>query len=188
MNLEVWIVTYIKLNNDDYKGYEYKELVVDKSKLSLYIDGFEKFGWYLEDNQEKLVESNTSGKTLVKFKRDKKILNRAELTRLQRNFEDCMKQIESLEASKSSLATALSIFIGIFGMLVLAVSIMIAVNNSNLMILAVVLSVPGFLAVVMAHYTYKKIVIYKTSKIDPLIQKKVEEIYGLIKKATDLLD
>ena len=61
----------IQLTNDDYKGYEYKELVVDKSKLSLYIDGFEKFGWYLEDNQEKLVESNTSGKTLVKFKRDK---------------------------------------------------------------------------------------------------------------------
>ncbi|WP_027438857.1 hypothetical protein [Lachnospira multipara] len=181
-------MTYIKIGRDSYIGYEYKELVVDKSKLSMYIDGMEKFGWVLDDNQVKLVESNTAGKTVVKLKRDRKILNRAELTRLQRNFEDCMKQIESLESSKTSLATAVSLFTGILGCLILAGATMLAVNNSKFMVLAVILSVPGFLGIVMANYIFKRIVQIKTQKINPLIQKKMDEIYEITSKGKNLLE
>ena len=41
----------------------------------------------------------------LRLKRDRKIVNKTELTRLQRNFEACVREIQSLENSKTSKAT-----------------------------------------------------------------------------------
>lgn len=40
----------------------------------------------------------------LKFKRNRKICNKAELTRLQRNFDACIAEIQSLKTSKRIMA------------------------------------------------------------------------------------
>ena len=39
-------------NNRDseFLGYEYKELSVEQSRVSMYLDGYKNFGWIADDN------------------------------------------------------------------------------------------------------------------------------------------
>ncbi|MDE5931565.1 MAG: hypothetical protein K2H40_03645, partial [Lachnospiraceae bacterium] len=77
----------------NYIGYEYKEITADNSMVALLLDGYENFGWEVN---ESLAESDMRGKpgggskTILHLKRDRKIVNKMELTRLQRNFEACI--------------------------------------------------------------------------------------------------
>lgn len=44
--------------------------------------------------------SNLAGQSRISLKRDKKIGNKMELTRLQQHFESCVKDVKGLEAAK----------------------------------------------------------------------------------------
>ncbi len=84
----------------NFVGYEYKEIIAESSRVLFLLDGYECFGWELE---ERLTENRESKNPLIRkkavlhLKRNRKIINKVELTRLQRNFEACMKEIETLE-------------------------------------------------------------------------------------------
>ena len=47
------------------------------------IDGYKNFGWKLDENRKQLTEKE---KSIIYLKRDRRIINKAELTRLQRHF------------------------------------------------------------------------------------------------------
>jgi hypothetical protein len=83
------------INNKNFVGYEYKEVWTSRDLEGVYADGLANFGWQLDGG----------GYGRLKFKRDRKIRNKAELERLQRRFESGVAEIESLERSKSSVAT-----------------------------------------------------------------------------------
>ena len=70
-------------NDRSYVGYEYKEILVSKDKVSMCIDGYKNFGWKLDENRKQLTEKE---KSIIYLKRDRRIINKAELTRLQRHF------------------------------------------------------------------------------------------------------
>ena len=93
-------------NGREFTSFEYKEIQVPEDKASFYQDCYENFGWTVDD---KFPPQRTCEKILIKMKRNRKIVNKVELTRLQRNFEASMDEIDSLEASKTNAATALSI-------------------------------------------------------------------------------
>ncbi len=59
----------------------------------------------------------------MKFKRDRKIRNKAELTRLQRQFESGAAEIAALEKSKTLGASAAAFLIGIVGTAFMAGSV-----------------------------------------------------------------
>ena len=177
----------IKRASDDYIGYEYKELVVDKKQVSFYLDGFENFGWEIDEKYPPVVESNHSGKTVIKLKRNRKIMNKAELTRLQRNFEDCMRQIDSLENSKTSLATVTALIIAILGTAFMTCSTFSAVHEPPFILLCIVLAIPGFVGWILPVFAYRKIVRSKTQELAPLIEKKQDEAYEICEKGHKLL-
>lgn len=52
---------------------------------------------------------------MIQLKRDRKILNKAELTRLQRNFEACVSEIQTLHGRKTSVASVCSLILGVIG-------------------------------------------------------------------------
>lgn len=52
---------------------------------------------------------NRFNQVTLHLKRDRRIINKMELTRLQRNFEACAREIDKLERAKTSAATAWSI-------------------------------------------------------------------------------
>lgn len=173
----------------NYVGYEYKEIVADSSMVSLLLDGYENFGWEVNDS---LPENSMGGKTaaartVIRLKRDRKILNKAELTRLQRNFEACVTEIQTLEGRKTSAAAAYAIILGVVGTAFMAGSTFAATAQPPQYILCILLAVPGVLGWIFPYFLYKKIVGKQTEKVTPLIEAKYDEIYEICEKGNKLL-
>ena len=76
-------MTRIRKDGAEYVGYEYKEKSVPASFASLYLDSYPCFGWEEDPNGVSRKENaETAGRAVLRFRRDRKICNRAELTRL----------------------------------------------------------------------------------------------------------
>jgi len=166
----------------DYVGYEYKEVVVESSQISQYLDGYENFGWILDKNHQ----INENGSTILRLKRDRKIINKAELTRLQQNFEDCMKQIDGLEKSthKSAVITALTI--GLIGTAFMAGATFAAVHQPPIIWLCILLAIPGFLGWIVPYFSYNFMLKKRNEMVAPLIEAKYEEIHTVCEKGIHL--
>ena len=71
----------------EYVGYEYKDVITDKSRVSFLLDGYENFGWELDGNIIEAFGENRNpvkqNKVVLRIKRNRKIINKMELTRLQ---------------------------------------------------------------------------------------------------------
>ena len=98
--------------NANFVGYEYRDITVDRDLEALYADSYRSFGWILENASPLALGL---GNITMKFKRDRKIRNKAELTRLQRQFDACVNDIMSMEDSKASSASIVAFSVGIVG-------------------------------------------------------------------------
>lgn len=171
---------------NNFIAYEYKEVVADNSKISFLLDGYENFGW----EQDKLVTENLTPytkKTVLHMKRDRKIINKMELTRLQRNFESCIKEIDVLEASKTSKATSFALIIGVIGTAFMAGSVFAVTATPPQILLCVLLAIPAFIGWILPYFIYQKIKLTQTQKMDELIEQKYDEIYEICEKGNRLL-
>lgn len=173
-----------KSTPSSYMAYEYKELNVNEDLASFYLDCYESFGWFQDDNFPPQI---TGGKMIIKLKRNRKLVNKAELTRLQRHFEADMDNINSLEKSKTSLACAISIAIGVIGTAFMAGSVFAVTAEPPIIWLCVVLAIPAFIGWTLPYFVYKKILIEKTKHITPYIEEKYDEIYEICEKGHSLL-
>lgn len=167
-----------------FVGYEYKEIVASSDKVSMLVDCYENFGWDIDEN---LPYENSYNHTKVKLKRNRKIINKMELTRLQRNFEACLDEIRSLEQSKTRTATTLSLCIGVIGTAFLAGAVFAVVHVPPIIWLCVLLSIPGFIGWIIPYFVYQKIHKDQVRKLQPLIEEKYEEIYRICEKGHSLL-
>ena len=100
------------VTGNSFTGYEYKSISVDCYMESMYADSYQNFGWMLEGASKPQVGVN---KIAMKFKRDRKIRNKAELTRLQRQFDACASEITQMEKSKNSHALTIALIVGLIG-------------------------------------------------------------------------
>ena len=195
---------------EHFMAYEYKNVTVKRNFAEMYIDCMENFGWTLIENggyhaQALLSNLNpanlgrniantaqSSGKTAgtsavitLKFKRDREILNKAELTRLQRHFDSGISEIARMEQSNISHASIVAFTIGIIGTAFMAGSVFSYLAGS--LILCIVLAVPAFLGWFIPYFAYRSIFLKKNVKIEPLINSKYDEIYDVCEKAHRLL-
>lgn len=181
---------------EHYIGYEYMEVKTEASKASMYIDGYRNFGWERDENlnagyypnpYHKPARLQEEGTVLLRFKRDRKLVNKTELTRLQRNFEDCMHQIDALEQSKTSRGMMISISIGIAGTIFIAGSTFAVTATPPMIWLCVLLAIPGFAGWILPYFCYKAIVSKRTKIVNPLIEEKYDEVYEVCEKGNRLL-
>lgn len=175
----------------DFVGYEYKEIAAEGSRISLLLDGYENLGWELDERLGESAQGRSipspSQKTVLRLKRNRKIINKAELTRLQRNFEACVNEIDKLEKEKTSIATVYALVLGIIGTAFVAGSTFAVTAQPPSYILCIVLAIPGFLGWIFPYFLYKKIVGKQTERITPLIEEKYDEIYEIFEKGNKLL-
>ena len=108
------------MQENSFIGYEYQEVSVKRSMASVYADGYSNFGWQIDGTTE---QPGKMGSISMKFKRDRKIRNKAELTRLQRNFDSCVSEILTLESSKYIMASVAAYAVGIIGTAFMAGSV-----------------------------------------------------------------
>ncbi len=96
------------MNEHEFAMYEYKEVSISSAQASFYLDCYENFGW---KQDEHFAPQTRNEKLILKLKRNRKIANKVELTRLQRNFEADIKEIEALENSKTRYGIRMSVLI-----------------------------------------------------------------------------
>ena len=180
----------------DFVGYEYKEITVSKEMESLYTDGYQNFGWQPEQWRGGGVAVphgipqgiNPRAQTVtLRFKRDRKILNKAELTRLQRQFDACTREILVLEQSRTTKGMIAAMVIGIVGCGFLAGSVFAVTAAPPKILLCVLLSIPGFVGWILPYFVYRALTLKRDQEVTPLIEGKYDEIYETCEKANHLL-
>lgn len=168
----------------NYTGYEYKEIIVDTEFVSHYIDGYVNFGWEVDSN---VKQSNPNSRSIICLKRNRKILNKTELTRLEQHFEACMDEIIKLKKSEINKASIVAIFIGIIGTVFITCATFAVVNKPPLIFLCIIFSIPGFLGWISPYFIYIKLRSMLKNKIVPLLEKKYDEIHEICEKGNHLL-
>lgn len=174
----------------NFVAYEYKEIITESNKASFLIDGYENFGWELDENlsgRNEHINSSFQTKVIIHLKRKRKIINKMELTRLQRNFEACVNEIEELEKSKTSVAKMYAIILGILGTAFMAGSVFAVKAQTPHIVLCILLAIPGFLGWIFPLFIFKRVVGKQTRKLTPLIEEKYDEIYKICEKGNKLL-
>jgi Flp pilus assembly protein TadB len=168
----------------DYTGYDYKTVTTTEDKASMYLDAYECFGWLPDDS---MPARQFVGTVTLKLKRDRKILNKAELTRLQQHFEACTDEIAALESSKTSAAMSCSLAVGLIGTAFLAGSVFAVTSEPPLILLCVILGIPGLIGWALPYRLFKRIAHRRAKEVAPLIERKYDEIHEICEKGSALI-
>lgn len=166
------------------ESFDYLTVTVDEKLCSQYMDGYEKFGWKMDENMQ--TEKNM-GKVTLHMKRSRHIMNKVELTRLQQHYEYCMEEIAILENSQNSVPAIVSISCGLAGCGFVTGSVFAVTNTPPIIWLMVLLAIPGFLLWAAAYFSYKAVQKRRIKKVNPLIEAKYDEAYEVCDKAFRLL-
>lgn len=171
-------------NRGSYVAYEYKEIQAEKETVSFYLDSYECFGWEKDEN---LPENMAAGRVTLRLKRNRNIINKMELTRLQRNFEASMNEIRMMKKSITEKPSMYSLIVGIVGTAFMAGSVFAVTSDPPYIILSILLAIPGFLGWILPVYIYRVFKKRQTEKMTPYIDEKYEEIYKICEKGHSLL-
>lgn len=168
----------------NYISYEYKEVSARSDQLSWYLDCYESFGWVQD---EKIAVSPDRHMAALRLKRDRKIINKMELTRLQQHFEACMDEIEALERAKTSAAAVSALTVALVGTGFMAGATFAISYREPIIWLCILLAVPGFAGWILPYFLYHWMARRKTRTLQPMIEAKREEIYEICEKGHSLL-
>lgn len=174
----------IKKGGADFVGYEYKEIIVSAARVPIYLDAYKNFGWH---ESEHFLLEKPGGNATLHLCRDRKISNKTELTRLQRNFEASMEELNTLEQSKVAKPKMVALTIGVVGTMFMAGSTFAVTATPPRIWLCVLLAIPGFIGWVAPYFFYHFLVKKRTIIVAPLIEQKYIEIYELCQKGSELI-
>lgn len=167
-----------------FVGYEYKKITVPKGQLSMYLDCYECFGWFADEH---IAVKNGSFQTELQMKRDRKLINKTELTRLQHHFEACAHEIELLEQSKISVGKRWALAAGGIGTVLIAGSTFAVTHEPPIIWLCVVLAIPGLTGWILPYFLYRLMCQKQAKKVQKFIDEKQEELYEICEKGHSLL-
>jgi hypothetical protein len=171
----------MNMSENGYIGYEYKDVTVKRSMEAIYADNYPQFGWKLES----ILTTVNPYYVTMKFKRDRKIRNKVELTRLQRMFESYVREIDRLEKSKVVAASTVAYVIGVVGTGFMAGAVFSYL--ANMIPLSIILAILGFAGWILPYFCFLRIRDKKTSEVSPVIDQQYGAIYAVCEKANSLL-
>ena len=178
-------------------GYEYREITVPSELSSLCLDSYPCFGWEQDPNHEKISipsgqhhvggRSGQKSGTILYFRRNRSLCNRTELTRLQRNFDSCIAELQALERSKTTSAMIAALTVALIGCAFMSGATFAVTADPPIIWLTILLAIPGFIGWIVPYFLYQKLVHKKTAEIEPLMENKYDEIEALCEKGSRLI-
>lgn len=177
----------MKRDARNFIGYEYQEKTVPEMLAPYYRDNYPCFGWEEQEAQAEDYRKGASSQVRLRFRRDRKICNKVELTRLQRNFDGCMNEICALEQSPRSTALIWALSAGMAGTVFMALSVFAVTADPPHVLACILWAVPAFIGWIAPYFLYKAILRRKTQKLAPFIEQKYEELYEICEKGNRLL-
>lgn len=183
----------------DFVAYEYISINVTSSKEALYTDCYENFGWRLTSNGSSgLVDkedyyinnSNINGNKLVnlKFKRDRKIPNKAKIVTLQNKCENGLKELNRLEKEPNSKGSMYAVINSVIGTIFLAISVFSITATHPIYWLGVITGIVGLICWFLSYPIYKKIKVKQEAINTSLIEEQYTMIYDSCEQAQKLLN
>lgn len=166
----------------NFIGYDYQDVSISEELETIYLDSYTNFGWKLE---KVVYRPKRSRNVKIKFKRERKIRNKTELTRLQRHFDANLKEILSMRKKVEIHALTVALGVGLMGTGLLAGGVFAFLRDSKR--LTILLGILGFLGWLLPYFLYSCIGDKKRKKMTPLIEMKYDEIYEICKKGKSLL-
>jgi hypothetical protein len=152
---------------------DYKSITVPSGMESVCVDSLPNFGWKLDEITPALSSKGISIVTL-KFRRERNIRNKIELTKLEHQFEDYIQEIKYLQKAKTNTAHFAVFTCGILGIVFMMGFFMYRVIILPLMIILAMLI---FLCWIFLCFCYKIIIVKRTKTIYKLIDKRYDDIY-----------
>lgn len=180
----------------DFIAYDYLKLEVLPDLEQLYVDCYQSFGWELTKVSETNINQDyyINGRTFLekplvtlKFKRNRKIKNKAELLKLQKDMEDYFKKIDKLKKEPELIGTIYSMILGVVGLLFIIFSILSLTSKTPFYILGVINGIVGVVGVILAFFMYNKKRKQLQEKNEILIEEQYNNIYELCEKANNLI-
>lgn len=168
----------------EFESYDYLNITVSAAYCSQYIDGYESLGWQQDEN---VPQEHSGDKITLHMKRSRSIMNKTELTRLQRHYEACVREIIVLEESRQSIPTMVAIGMGMLGCAFLAGSVFAIIGEPPVYWLMVLLGIPGLALWGAALPVYRMVRHWRSAKVTPLIETKYDEAYEVCARAQSLL-
>lgn len=172
-------------NIETYTSFDYKKISLNTDTDMQYLDGIKMFGWGVDDQKTSTSENGTMNYVL---KRNRNIINKTELTRLEKNFDFCFHEIIRLQNSVKSKATINALTIGFIGTCFMAGSTFAITHEPPIIWLCAVLAIPGFIGWILPYFVYKKSSIKQQSTIEQFIKNNYDEIEQICNKATLLIN
>lgn len=154
--------------------------------VSLYTEAYRHFGWiliYSDAEENSLV---CGKKTTLEFRREHKIRNKGELTRLQRSFDACADEICEMEQAKTDTASRVSCGASFVGSIFMCCSVLLSIASQAAV--SILMAIPGILSWLSSGFLYKAVEQKKSEEIKPLIKEKYDEIQQVCQKANGLTD
>lgn len=175
----------IRKDGAQFIGYEYKEIAAQGEYASLCLDCYPSFGWVPD---ERAQETGPAASGKIVLRRERKLVNKMELTRLQRHFEVCVDEIKTLEKSKTSGAIIWAIVVGLIGTAFMAGATFAAVHEPPHYVLCTVLALPGFIGWALPYFVYQKLAAKRAREVAELVEQKYDEIYEICGQGNKLLN
>lgn len=185
------------IETKDFVAYEYLSINVTSEKEALYTDCYENFGWRLTNNSNGLVDkedyyinnSNVNGKKIVnlKFKRDRKIPNKAKVISLQKKLENGLKELERLESEPTTKGSIYAVIIAVIGTIFLALSVFSITATNPMIIIGIITGIIGLTGWFLSYPVYKKIKTKQENINTPLIEEQYNDIYDSCEQAKKII-
>lgn len=184
----------------EFIAYEYLSINVISDKEPLYKDCYENFGWkpinnlsnngLIDKDDYYLNNYNINGNKLVnlKFKRDRKILNKIKIISLQKKCENSLKELDRLEREPIRKGTIYSFTTGIIGTIFLAISVFSITANNPFIILGTITGIIGLILWGLAYPIYNNTKQKQETINIPLIEEQYNIIYDACEQARKLID
>ena len=177
---------------EDYNIYEYlsKDVKIDLEEN--YINCYSNFGWIPINNNGKrdyYLNSNPNPYFVnITFKRSRRISQKDELQKLQKECENAIKEIDKLEKMPNSIGMVYSLTVGVLASICIAICIYsLFFCESIIWPLVIIFGMIGIIGIVLPYFIYKKIKEDKEIENKSKIKKAEEIIFDTCDKARKIL-
>ena len=197
-------------NNENFVVYEYKNVDVKRDTMGMYIECMENFGWSLVENEgydvqvllsnlnpvnlgkniagaaQSLGETGDSSESVtLTFKRDRRIENKQQLDKLEKEYQEALAAIKKVERKNIAQTMGISLGTGIVGTILIGLSIYCFVISN--IVLGVLFAVIGAVGWAFGFLSNRKMGQKKSTQTEPYIQEQLSIAYSTCEKAHALL-
>jgi len=197
-------------NKENFVAYEYKNVTVKRNSAGMYIDCMENFGWSLVENDgydvgalltnlnpvnlgknianaaQSFGETADPSETMMlKFKRDRRIENKQQLEKLEREYEEALSAINKAERKNVAQTMGISLGTGIIGTVFIGLAVYNFIFSNT--VLGVLFAAVGAVGWTIGFFSNMKVGKKKSAQTEPYVQEQLNIVYSTCEKAHALL-